>query len=305
MRAPARSRGDSKRFLWHDPAMKHLRLFPALGVFLVSVLLAVAPAANAPSDEADGLDHPAIREVLAMVEAGVGNEVILARVERMKTVPELSGEEIAALRKKGVGDRVLLALIERGGRTPVPPAAAAPAVPPPATPPASAVPPKPAPGGTAAVRVVLESGFPLNYLEVRLDGETVHTLGRALRGESEQAGFLPRPETIRPGKDRVVFERAVPPGRHEIDVGFAVTRVEGDPEDEWHEYSREAYASSGVGLEGSAVRSAGDGEWSDRPPAVCEVTAGATCEVVVTPRKQGRARGGLTSYGLSYRVSVR
>jgi hypothetical protein len=263
-------------------------------VLVISVcllLLGTGPAALAdrPSDPGPALDHPAIREVLSMVEAGVGSSVILARIEKMEKIPELTGEQIAALKKHGVGDRVLLALIERGGKATRP------------SPPRSRNKP---PIRQAGIHVTLERSFAVHYVEVRLDGQTVNTLGSALAGESEPAHFLARPKPVRLGEERLLFEGGVEPGRHEIEVGFAVTRIDGDPQDEWHEYSREVYRSSGAGLRGHEIRAAE--AWADPAPAICELKPGQVCEIVATPVKRTKSRrGGLPVYDLDYEVRTR
>ena len=79
-----------------------------------------------------------------------------------------------------------------------------------------------------------------------------------------------------------------------------------DPGDEWSEFTRERYHSSGVGLSGQEIRSADTGSWADVPAAVCEVDPNQTCEVRVTLERETPGKlGGLPVYRLRYDVEVR
>lgn len=284
-----------------------------------SILLAAgltAPfAATAIADTA--LENPAVREILAMTEAGVGEAVILARIAQIDSWPELTGEEIAALKKKKVGDRVLLRLVERAGAAPETrpeprsepePEPSQRSEPAPAPAPVPAPPPAEPDGATAAtaaetpprLRVELTTDFPVHWVEVRVDGRRVAELGELLSGESEPAGILSPPVRLRFRDSRVVYEGDVKPGERRVEVSYAVTEVEADPDDEWSEYSRQSYASAGVWASGKRP----EGRWTAAKSAKCVARAEQTCHVIAKTSRKAKTRfGGDPVYGLSYRVS--
>ena len=281
----------------------------ALWILLVAGLMAPLTAAIAIADTA--LEHPAVREILAMTEAGVGEAVILARIDQIDSWPELTGEEIAALKKKNVGDRVLLRLVERAGVDSEPepepqfePAAAP--VPAPVSPSAEPAEAVEAVEATAAespprLRVELATDFPIHWVEVWVDGRRVAELGELLSGESDPAGILSPPARLRFRDSRVVYEGDVEQGERRVEVSYAVTEVEADPDDEWSEYSRQSYSSAGVWASGKRP----EGRWTAAKSAKCVARAEQTCHVIAKTSRKAKTRfGGEPVYGLSYRVSV-
>lgn len=277
----------------------------ALSILLVAGLMAPFTAAIAVADTA--LEHPAIREILAMTEAGVGEAVILARIDQIDSWPELTGEEIAALKKKNVGDRVLLRLVERAGADsePEPEPQSEPAAAPVPAPVSPSAEPAEAVEATAAespprLRVELATDFPIHWVEVRVDGRRVAELGELLSGESDPAGILSPPARLRFRDSRVVYEGDVKPGERRVEVSYAVTEVEADPDDEWSEYSRQSYSSAGVW----ASEKRPEGRWTAAKSAKCVARAEQTCHVIAKTSRKAKTRfGGEPVYGLSYRVS--
>ena len=260
-----------------------------LAVWCIPCLLILALTASSAGSPT-ALDDPAIEEVLVMSEAGVSREVILARVARLDRVPVLSGEDLAALKQRGVDDAVLLELVRRGGEP-----LAVPEVP------TSTDASRPA-TGAARIRVVTQPDFPVTYFEVAVGRDVVASEGILLRGESDPGGILKRPKQMRFSSPHVLYEADVAPGAHDVRVGFAVTTIAEDPDDEWSEYSQQRYINSGVALDEPYDQS---GSWSTAGAANCEVAEGQVCEVVVlaTGTKGGRL-GGRLLYKLNYEVRV-
>ena len=266
-----------------DPS-RRLRRVAAIALFLLTLTATTAaPAAQ----EASALRHPALQEVLAMLAANLGEEVILARVVRLEAVPPLSGQALADLKSRGASDRLLLALLAANrdvdGTEPVSP---------------SVSPSSPA---AARLRIVIAPSFAVTQYRVAIDGESVHTEGTVPEGRSEPGRILRQPHRIALDEPRVAWDGEVAPGTHAVQVGYAMVRVEVDPHDDWLEYSRQSYSASGVRLPDQAD---GDG-WSLAAPALCEVAATQVCEVVATFGKRSpTAFGGLPHYSVSYDVSV-
>ncbi|HHN74982.1 MAG TPA: hypothetical protein ENK10_07105 [Acidobacteria bacterium] len=250
------------------------------------------------------LDHPSIREVLAMARAGVHDAVIRERIAQIE-IPELSGQDLAALKKEGLSDDVLITLVRRASRHPTPETPAPAPAPREIPPPASATPPpaesgEPFPEGMGRLVVEFRAPFPVTSLEVVVDGKRVASRGEVIEGQSEPAQFLERPARLSLKKGEVVYDELIPAGRHEILAGFAVTAVESDPEDEWSEYSRERYVSRGVRAE---RRTTPLSAWGVNPGVSCEIAQGETCRVVVElQRRRSRRTGGGTAYGLRYQL---
>ena len=266
------------------------------------------PAAEArPALKENVLDSPAIREVLAMVAAGIADRVIIERIERMGSVPLLTGDQLAELKTRGVSDDILLVLIRLGGRSappapPHPPGALAPGrdalLPPPGTVERadSAVTPR----GQGRLRVVVRAGFPVTAWTIAVDGRPVRSEGSVLRDAGGAGEIITRPRRVRLGND-AVWEGNVPAGPHRVEVGFAVTEVVSDPNDEWSEYSREHYASAGVSAPGplAALPDLAPGR-----AVRCEVPAGGTCTVTATLEKHRRSRFvGRSTYSVTYRTA--
>jgi len=88
--------------------MRHLLFVPLV---LVLALLSPAPASAVT-----------INEILSLSKAGVSEPVILALIDRDKTVFTLSAEQLVTLQKAGVTDTIVIAML-RSGREEPPPAA--------------------------------------------------------------------------------------------------------------------------------------------------------------------------------------
>ena len=214
------------------------------------------------------LEHPSILEVLAMVDAGVGEDVVVARVERLTGVPVLAGADIAALKKRGVPDSVLLALVERSQPGSVNGA------------------PSTSSSGGASIRVQAESGFPVSYWEVVVNGRTVAEDGEVRPPIVEDAAELPARLALR--GPETLFEGDVAPGRHLVYAGFAVTRGT----------SRQVTTRVRAGEV--------DRTLEQNRGTVCNVDPGELCIVTVRFRKDGSGwlPGGPAVYVVSYDALV-
>ena len=85
------------------------------GALLILFVALAGSVVAAPSDSpVPWKQDPAIREVLTMTEAGVGADVMQARLRKMEHVPVLDGDQIAELKSLGVPDTVLLAALTHG-----------------------------------------------------------------------------------------------------------------------------------------------------------------------------------------------
>lgn len=63
--------------------------------------------------EADVLAN---EDVLKLVAAGIGEEVVIAKIERSRAAFRLGADDLIELKKNGVSDRVLVAMIKAAGR---------------------------------------------------------------------------------------------------------------------------------------------------------------------------------------------
>ena len=88
--------------------------------FVLSALLTIAwlPAATAFAVTTS--------EIVSLTKAGVSEPIILALIERDKTIFSLAPDQLIALQKDGVSDVVILAMLKSGRQEPPPPVAAAP-----------------------------------------------------------------------------------------------------------------------------------------------------------------------------------
>lgn len=285
---------------WSVGALGHQwRPVPTWVLLAVSLTLASAAAS---AGQTSILEHPAIGEVVSMIEADVSQEVIVARILQMEAVPTLTGEEIVALKQRGATDLVLLALVRAG----------APDAPPFGDPAAESTTDLTAtPGRTvtsdrtvasSAIRVLIASSFPVTHYEVSVDDISVATRGELFEGESEPGRVLKRPKSFSLEEPAVAFEGDVAPGEHAVLVGFAVSRVNEDPTVNWMEYSRQRYATSGV----RAAEGPGPGRgWSANTAVPCSVASGQTCVVTVRFEKKSPSRfGGLPVYSVTYQVDI-
>lgn len=92
--------------------MRHLLFAPLV---LVLALMSPAPASAVT-----------INEIISLSKAGVSEPVILALIDRDKTVFTLGAEQLVTLQKAGVTDTIVIAML-RSGREEPPPVAAQPA----------------------------------------------------------------------------------------------------------------------------------------------------------------------------------
>lgn len=92
------------------------------------VLPALIVLALLPATTASAVTGP---EIVALTKAGVSEQVILALIERDKTIFAIGPEQLLALQKDGVSDVVILAMIRSGRQevAPQPAAAVAPSAP--------------------------------------------------------------------------------------------------------------------------------------------------------------------------------
>ncbi len=305
-------------------------------VALTWALLFVFGAGSGLAQGSSNLKHQSVVEVLAMVDAGLGEGVILARVEKIGVFPELNGSDLAALAERGVPEAVLIRLVELGsGQLPEPepvpepepappsppqppvaqpgpaPAAPSPPQPPVAQPaPAPAAPAVPAAEGlgkpapaAAAIRVEVDRPFAVTYLEVVVDGQQVTSHGELWQGESEAGQRLKRPYVVKLGKHFTAAEVEVVPGEHQVLVGFAVTQVAEDPNDEWGEYAVESYQNRGVRTTGEADPDHG---WFANQAAICSLKADQTCLVTARLDRHSPTRlGGIPDYSVGYTVELK
>ncbi|MDP7692571.1 MAG: hypothetical protein QGG89_12105 [Vicinamibacterales bacterium] len=261
----------------------------AVGLVL-PVLLTLA-AATVSAEQRVLREPPAVAEVVAMIEAGVGEAVIVARIQQMAAVPTLTGEEIARLKERGATEAVLLALVGAAAPTAEGPEVAAGA---------------PMAGGrvrSSTIRVILAPSFPVTHYEVLVDGLAVVARGTVFEGQSEPGRILKRPKRFDLNEPVVAYEDTVAPGDHAVRVGFAVSRVDEDSTtNNWMDYSRQRYRTSGV----RAIddRSAERG-WSVSEAVSCQVGPGQLCIVTVQFDKRSPSRfGGLPIYAVTYEAVV-
>jgi hypothetical protein len=159
---------------------------------------------------------------------------------------------------------------------------------------------------TASIEVVIERPFMITYYEVAIDDEVLAHRGKLWEGISEPGHILKRPSKIGRRKDTTLdaLDIDVTPGSHEVAVGFAVTWVEDDSNDNgWGKYNQEFYVNRGV----RAVADDDDheGECGTRTTIACDVQPGQTCVVTATLEKRApSALGGLPIYSVSYQTKV-
>jgi hypothetical protein len=267
-------------------------------VMVVFVCVSVIHAETPPATE-----HPAVQEVLTMVEAGLSEAVVLERVDNIGAFPDLDGTTLAVLAERGVSERVLVRMIQLEAEDGLQKTRAPAPLPEPAQDnPESSPNPGLAPG-QAELRVVVECAFRITFLEVTVDGGEVLTVGKLWEGEGMAGERIRRPRWIKGETPSVAFEGPVSAGEHEIGVGFAITHVQmDDPNDEWGEYSRERYVSRGMRASGEPIGEVGE---EVRKPAVCKVSPGDICEVTAILEKTRTSKlGGVPRMSVHYEVKV-
>lgn len=87
-------------------------------VLAAALVLALIPAATASAVTP--------QEIVALTRAGVSEPIILALIERDKTIYTIGAEQLLALQKEGLSDTIILAMIRSGRQEPPPEAAPAP-----------------------------------------------------------------------------------------------------------------------------------------------------------------------------------
>jgi len=275
------------------------RVFAATAVALIVMTSLVPVYADA---QTPALEDSRVVEVLAMVEGGLSFEIVWAKVHDIGSFPELSGTDLVYLKDHGVPDKVLIRMIEFEQAS-VP--AADVTVPPVVVPPVTAPVPE-APGDTGAIRVVIERPFMITYYEVTVDGEMLAHRGKLWEGMGEPGQILQRPSRVGKRKDTMItaLDTDLEPGLHEVAVGFAVTWVEDDANDnEYGKYNQEFYVNRGV--RAVAADDDHEGEWGTKTAIACDVKPGQTCVVTATLEKRApTGLGGLPIYSVSYQTSI-
>src|SRR5262245_39299091 len=71
-----------------------------------------------------------IQEVIALSQAGVSDDVVVALIEQDSTIFSVDASQAIALKREGVSERVVLAMLRSGRQTPPPGPSAAPEMPP-------------------------------------------------------------------------------------------------------------------------------------------------------------------------------
>jgi len=275
------------------------RIFIATAV--AALLLAFAFPAHA-GDQTAALEDSRVVEVLAMVEGGLSFEIIWAKVHDIGSFPELSGTDLVYLKDHGVPDKVLIRMIEfEQASVPAPDVTVPPVVVPPVAAPVPEV-----PGDTGAIQVVIERPFMITYYEVAVDGEMLAHRGKLWEGMGEPGHILQRPSKVGKRKDTVItaLDTDLTPGLHEVAVGFAVTWVEDDADNnEYGKYNQEFYVNRGV--RAVAADDDHEGEWGTKTAIACDVQAGKTCVVTATLEKRApTGLGGLPIYSVQYATEV-
>ena len=275
------------------------RVFVATAVAIL-VLMSVSPAHA--GEQKSALEDSRVVEVLAMAEGGLSIEIIWAKIQDIGSFPELSGTDLVYLKEHGVPDRALVRMIElEQAAAPAPAAEPAPAVVPPVAAPEPEV-----PGNTGAIRVVIERPFMITYYEVAIDGEMLAHRGKLWEGMGEPGHILQRPSRIGKRKDTTItaLDTDVSPGLHEVAVGFAVTWVEDDANDnEYGKYNQEFYVNRGV--RAVAADDEHEGEWGTKTAIACDVLPGQTCVVTATLSKRApTGLGGLPIYSVRYATDI-
>ena len=88
-----------------------MRALPTL-LLLLALMPATASAVTIP-------------QVVALSKAGVSDEVVLALIERDKTIFAIDPDQVMALKRDGLSEAVVLAMLRSGRQEPPPPPAAA------------------------------------------------------------------------------------------------------------------------------------------------------------------------------------
>ncbi len=93
------------------------------GAVLVGILMVCGASYSGSAEEniseAEGRQEAQgspLGDVVKLVEAGLGADVLLAWVESLKQLDELNSQEIVSLKEKKVPEKVIAALIRRAGR---------------------------------------------------------------------------------------------------------------------------------------------------------------------------------------------
>ncbi|MCP4902763.1 MAG: hypothetical protein GY906_37860 [bacterium] len=278
------------------------------GLALMSIVLTLFGAGVAFAETPAALEHPAVQEVLVMVDAGLSERVIFERVSNIGEFPDLNADTLAALAKRGVTEAILVRMIELEAEpAALEPLVALPAASPVAEPIATAAPSVVskvglAPG-QAGIKVVVERAFKITFLEVEVNGGNAGTEGKLWEGEGMMGERLRRPRWVKTEMPFIAFEGPVAPGTNSVGVGFAISQViMDDPDDEWGEYSHERYVSRGLRSSGVKI---GEGKERDTEPVTCQVSAGEICEVTATLEKRSPTKlGGIPTLSVSYEVRV-
>jgi hypothetical protein len=142
----------------------------------------------------------------------------------------------------------------------------------------------------------------VSFYEIAVDDRVVATRGAQYEGQSEPGRALKQPRTFRVDETGSAYEETVTPGEHKILVGFEVSRIEEDRRDDWGEYSRQQYVSSGVRAE---AKDRAGRNWGANQAAICRIDAGRVCVVNVRFDSSSPTRlGGLPVYSVAYQVET-
>jgi len=268
--------------------MSHTSRAIALAITFATLCFTATAVAGATS----ALDDAAVKEIVTLAEAGMSEQVILAKARQIGTFPVLSGDDLARLKDIGVSDHVLVFMIDHPrGAAPEPPPA-----------PVTAEPDVEAEETHGGVRVIIDRGFRITYAEVAVAGEIVQHAGKLWKGKSDPGVMLRRPRVLRGDQVFTAYEAALEPGTHEVSVGFALSTVESDPDDEWGEYAGEWYVTRGIRAFGEPLENQKDG---DNPGAVCKISDGQICEVTAhLESRRPTPLGGLPDYSIRYDIRI-
>lgn len=182
----------------------------AAGALLLSMSFAATPASG--SDRPEPVRDPVIAEVVRLLEAGLGEPLILRWLGEEAARPARpSADELIALKKAGATDALLSALLDRVEGVEAPPAA------PPAPAPALETPPRPAaPETTAATRTAPAASGPVSlalstlYVHWPEEGEPWDLV---VYLDGEPFAPVPAARSARSAQPRQAL-REVPPGLH-------------------------------------------------------------------------------------------
>jgi hypothetical protein len=260
-------------------------------------------AAADPASPADALTSA----LVAMGQAQVGPEVLKAWLGQQGEIPRLTGEQLARLKTAGLTDDLLLHLV-RGG-FPAPEPLPEPAVEtavlepePPPPPPERASAQGQAAGEGARIRVMVQSVPAVDYCELALDGEVIATLGRLFEGMIPAGSHAPRGRMLHLRKPALLFEGEVAPGRHLVQTGFVISRLQEEFGDLRSGGRRQRVRVEGV----RALATGQDGEQGgEEEGTVCTVGPGEVCHVTARFRRSDPGLpGGRVDYDVSYDTLV-